>query len=131
MKQCVNCHQYINDLATVCPYCNHIQPPVVNNGYNNQFNLFDYETRNNAFDSGPEGKSRGIAALLALFLGGLGIQYFYLGKTTAGILTILITLVTCGAWEIITFIQAILMFCMDNRTFRQKFVTNPATFPIF
>lgn len=131
MKQCINCHQYINDLATICPYCNQAQPPVINNNFNGNYNLYDYETRNNAFDCGPEGKSRGITALLALFLGGLGIQYFYLDKATAGIITILLSLVTCGFWSIIPFIQAIYLFCIDNRTFREKFVTNPATFPIF
>lgn len=35
------------------------------------------------FSPGPSGKSRGVAALLAIFLGSLGIQYFYLGKNTA------------------------------------------------
>ena len=32
----------------------------------------------NVFTAGPSGKSRGVAALLAIFIGSLGIQYFYL-----------------------------------------------------
>lgn len=35
---------------------------------------------NDVFSPGPSGKSRGVAALLAIFLGSLGIQYFYRGK---------------------------------------------------
>lgn len=142
MKQCINCHQNINDMATVCPYCNCVQPPMPNPNYeqNNQYggyqqsgynNLYDYEMRNNAFDSCPEGKSRGITALLAIFLGGLGIQYFYLGKTMGGIITIILSLVTCGLWEVITLIQGIILLFMDNATFRQKFVLSNSTFPLF
>lgn len=141
MKQCINCHQYINDMATVCPYCNTIQPPMQNQNYcnNNQYGeyqqgygcAYDYDARNNAFDSCPEGKSRGIAALLAIFLGGFGIQYFYLGKTAAGIITILLTLVTCGLWEVITMIQGIVLLFMDNARFRQKYVLSNSTFPLF
>lgn len=72
-----------------------------------------------------------MAALLAIFLGGLGIQYFYLGKVMAGILSIVITLCTCGIWEILTLIQGILMFCMDNQTFEQKYVNTNSSFPLF
>ena len=59
-------------------------------GYSN-FNAEDYYARNNAFDSDALGKSRGIFALLAILIGGLGVQYFYIGKTTAGLLTILLS----------------------------------------
>jgi TM2 domain-containing membrane protein YozV len=86
---------------------------------------------NDPFASGPEGKSRGVAALLAIVLGYLGIHYFYLGKNTAGLLTILILAVTCGAWSIIPLAQGIIMFCMNNEQFRAKYVTTPATFPLF
>lgn len=86
---------------------------------------------NDAFASGPEGKSRGVTALLAIFLGGLGIQYFYLGKVGGGFLCILLTIVTCGWWAVLTLIQGIVLFCMDNETFRRKFVLSNSTFPVF
>jgi TM2 domain-containing membrane protein YozV len=72
-----------------------------------------------------------VAALLAILLGSLGIQYFYLGKTTAGILSIVLSLVTCGIWQVITIIQGIMMFSMTNEQFYEKYVMNPATFPLF
>lgn len=99
--------------------------------YNPYFNAQEYYQRNNAFDSNAKGKSRGIAALLAIFLGGLGIQYFYLGKTTAGILSIVLTLVTCGIWDFVALIQGILMLCMSNYDFEQKYIENQSTFPVF
>lgn len=86
---------------------------------------------NDAFASGPTGKSRGVAALLAIFLGQLGIQYFYLGKTTAGIITLILTFVTCGLICILWLIQGILMFCMNNQEFENKYVNNMSTFPLF
>lgn len=102
-----------------------------NYGYNGYNSLEEYYGRDNAFDSGPEGKSRGVAGLLAIFLGGLGVQYFYLGKVAGGLLCILLSLVTCGVWQIVTLIQGIMMLCMNNYTFRQKFVLNPSTMPMF
>ncbi len=112
-----------------------------NNNYGQQQNYYGqqqgyqygepYFDRNNPFDEGPEGKSRGVSALLAIILGGLGVQYFYLGKVAAGLLTILLTFVTCGIWQILTLIQGILMFCMTNEEFRRKYVLTPSFFPLF
>lgn len=51
---------------------------------------------NDVFASDRYGKSRGVCALLAIFLGGFGVQYFYLGKTTAGIIALIGTWVLCG-----------------------------------
>ncbi len=85
----------------------------------------------NVFTPGPSGKSRGVAALLAIFLGGLGIQYFYLGKTTGGIIAIILSIVTCGIFEIIWLIQGILMFTLTQPEFENKYVYTPKSFPIF
>lgn len=138
MKQCSQCGHWCSDEANFCEICRQPfatqtpppygqQPPQYGN---NQYNQPPYDA-NNAFDEGPEGKARGVAALLAIFLGGLGIQYFYLGKIGGGILTILLTLVTCGLWEIVTLIQGILMFCMRNEDFRRKYVLSNSTLPLF
>ena len=86
---------------------------------------------NDAFATGPGGKSRGVAALLALLVGTLGIQYFYVGKISAGFICILLCLVTCGLWSILVFVQGILMFCMTNQDFEAKYVKSTSTFPLF
>ncbi|MBR1811417.1 MAG: NINE protein [Clostridia bacterium] len=44
----------------------------------------------------PRQRSRLIAAFLALFFGAFGLENFYLGDSTLGVLQILVTLVTCG-----------------------------------
>lgn len=86
---------------------------------------------NDPFAEGPEGKSRGLTALLAILFGSLGIQYFYLGKVGGGLLTILLSLITCGIWSLLVLIQGILMFTMDNNTFRNKYVLSNSFMPLF
>lgn len=93
---------------------------------------YDYYAADNAFDTGPYGKSRGIAAILAIFLGWIGIQYFYLGKTTAGVIFLIGGVLTCTTvTSILSLVQGIMMLCMTNRQFEDKYVTTRATLPLF
>lgn len=102
-----------------------------NNGYPN--NGYPNNNLNNIgpFDEGPTGKSRGVAGLLAIFLGFLGIQYFYMGKTTGGIIAILLSLVTCEALSILWLIQGILLIAMSEADFERKFIYSNSSFPLF
>lgn len=125
MKYCKNCGQNLPDDAGFCTRCGSAAdgtaPPPINGGGSN--NLFDA--------CGPDGQSRGVAALLAILISTLGVQYFYLGKTRAGIYTILLSLVTCGVWGVITFIQGIVMLTMTNQQFANKYIYSPSTsFPV-
>ncbi len=121
-------------------------PPPYNNGYNNNnngynngynnggnpyFNEQEYYARNNAFDSDAAGKSRGIAALLAIFLGSLGIHYFYLGKTTAGLISLVLALVSCGIWGTVMLVQGIYMLTITNAEFDRKYVYSTDSIPLF
>lgn len=72
-----------------------------------------------------------LCGIMAIIFGTLGIQYFIVGKVGAGVITILLSLVTCGAWEIVTLIQGILMLTMDDQTFQQKYIDTTKTFPLF
>ncbi len=89
-------------------------------------------TINNAFNCGPEGKSRGIFCLLALVAGSIGLHYFYINKVTAAILTIVLTIVTCGCWAIIPILQGIIiLWNHTNEEFDRKFVASNSSFPLF
>ncbi len=86
------------------------------------------------FENGPSGKSRGVAALLAIFLGCLGIHYSYLGKNTAGIVFLLVTVCSCGTIGtigLITLIQGIIMLTMTQEDFEKKYVNTLSSFPLF
>lgn len=64
-------------------------------------------------------KSKSTAGLLALFLGGLGIHKFYLGKGGWGILYLLF----CWTFIplVVSFIEAILLFTQSEDTFNAKY----------
>lgn len=64
-------------------------------------------------------KNRISAALLALFLGGLGAHKFYLGKTGMGILYLLFFWTAIPA--IIGLIEAIQLFSMSDTEFSMKY----------
>jgi TM2 domain-containing membrane protein YozV len=87
------------------------------------------------FSSGPSGKSRGVAGLLALLLGSVGVHYFYIGKSTAGVIFLLVALLSCGVlgtvtW-VISIIQGVLFFTSTQQEFEQRWVYSPSNFPLF
>lgn len=64
-------------------------------------------------------RSKGIAALLAFLLGGLGVHKFYLGKTGQGVLYILF----CWTFipSIIAFFECIFYLLMSENNFDRKY----------
>ena len=72
-----------------------------------------------------------LCGIMAILFGTLGIQYFILGKVAGGFITILLSIITCGAWGIITLIQGILMLCMSDSEFQRKYVDSTSTLPLF
>lgn len=72
-----------------------------------------------------------LCGIFAIVIGWLGIQYFIVGKTGGGLLTILLSVVTCGLWEIVTLIQGIMILVMSPEEFRRKYVDSTATLPLF
>ena len=77
------------------------------------------------------GKDKVLCGIFAILFGGIGVQYFYLGKVPAGLITIVLSLITCGLWSFVTFIQGIVILTMTQQQFEQKYVLNQATFPLF
>ena len=93
-KYCNGCGKTIHQTARACPSCG-------------------------APQAGSSGKSRIAAGVLALFLGGIGIHKFYLGKPLLGLLY----LVFCWTFipGIIAFIEAIIYFCSSDEAFQRKY----------
>ena len=124
-----------------CPYCGaetNVSYSDQGPNYQEQWRQFGDQAANaldSVFNNGPSGKSRGIAGLLALLMGALGLHYFYIGKTNAGILFLIATLVTCGALgvitQIISVIQAVLFFTCTQQEFEQRWVYSPSNVPLF
>jgi len=64
-------------------------------------------------------KNKTLAAILALFLGGLGIHKFYLGKTAAGILYLLFCWTLIPA--ILAFVDFLILIFMSENNFNVKY----------
>jgi TM2 domain-containing membrane protein YozV len=67
-------------------------------------------------------KERLTAALLGIFLGGLGIHKFYLGYNNAGIIQIVITIFTCGIGSVIGLIEGIIYLTKSDAEFQATYV---------
>ena len=151
--QCKNCGHNISDKAERCPNCGTpVSHPIYcpecgqrmestdescpNCGCPRSGHKCNSSSIDDVFSNGPSGKSRGVAALLAVFLGGIGAHYFYLGKNTAGVINILLVFL---GWilvipplfvGILTVIQCILMFTMTQAEFERRYVYTNKTYPM-
>ena len=106
--RCPECAQSVSDQARTCPSC----------GYP----LRDGVERGQSYNHPPAipTKSRSIAILLAIFLGGFGIHKFYLNKPGQGVLYLLFCWTFIPA--IAGFIEAIIYLCHDDQSFQQKYI---------
>lgn len=132
MKKCKNCGQVLDDTAMFCSVCGTELPKNQGqqnqNSYNNTNanNYTGYSARPTGFEkqfgqnnpnyggyvpSGYIQKSRLVAGILGIFVGGIGVHNFYLGNITRGVIQILVTIVTCGFGSIWGFIEGILILC--------------------
>ena len=142
IHQCPECGKQYSTQEKVnrvkCPYCG----VETNVSYSEQeqtawqqFNTQTASTLDSVFNNGPSGKSRGIAGLLAILMGWCGLHYFYLNKTSAGVLFLLIAILSCGVLAtvttIVSIIQGVLFFTSTQEEFEQKWVNTPSNFPLF
>ncbi len=93
--------------------------------------LMEMLHRNESQTNYQTDSKRILCGIMAMLFGYFGVQYFIMGKVGAGFITILLSIVTCGAWEIITFIQGIMMLCMSDSEFRRKYIDSNSTLPLF
>ncbi len=134
---CTECGHLVSSKATSCPACgcpieHPVPPPIPNTSENPQ----PPQRQVGVFDEGESGKSRGVAAILAFFLGSLGIHFFYIGKTGAGVLFLILTILFCWtvlipfAISIITIVQAVLFLTSSQEQFESKYIYSNTFLPI-
>ena len=91
-KFCSNCGKDVDPGASVCISC----------GFALQGGAVPVPV-------GYEQKSKIVAGLLQIFLGGFGIGRFYLGYTNIAVIQLVVTIVTCGAGSLWGLIDGILI----------------------
>lgn len=97
MAFCKECGEIINEKAEICVKCGVRQKQEI---------------------IIPGGKSRIAAALLAFFLGGIGVHKFYMGKTVMGILYLLFCWTFIPA--IIAFVEFIILLTESDEAFARS-----------
>lgn len=94
--------------ALQCPHCQHIFSPSLYTGPNPVPNPTGAAPPTFPLTTTQPLKSKIVAGLLGIFLGGLGVHRFYLGYYGIGVVQILVTLLTCGAGSVWGLIEGIL-----------------------
>lgn len=102
-KFCTECGEIINIKSEICPKCG----------------VRQMASPNTLSGTASNGKNKIVAALFALFLGGIGAHKFYLGQVVLGI----IYLVLCWTFipALLGFIEFIIFLTMNDETFNRKY----------
>lgn len=93
--------------------------------------LYTYPELMDLLRNRADSSTKTLCGIFAIVLGGIGLHYFLVGKTAGGIINIILSLVTCGLWCVIDFIQGIMILTMSDEEWRRKFVDSTSAFPVF
>ena len=111
-KHCYACANILDVRAELCPKCGVRQPqlgaapaPVT--------------ILHAPIAAAPSSKSKTAAALLAFFLGGIGVHKFYLGQAGSGIVYLLFFWTFIPS--IIAFIEFLMLLAMSDAEFNRRF----------
>lgn len=114
-RYCKNCGNPLDENANFCTACGTQQDPVPEQD-------MAYQPAENGQPVAPPPmpgsapKSKLVAGLLGIFLGGWGIHNFYLGNTQRGVIQIIVSICTCGIGGLWGFIEGILILCGNINT---------------
>ncbi|HEX8245837.1 MAG TPA: TM2 domain-containing protein [Longimicrobium sp.] len=104
-KFCTACGNQIHVMAEICPVCGVRQMAAPQQPY--------------AYVPMVPSKDKVLAGLLAIFLGGLGVHKFYLGKVGQGILYFLLCWTFLPA--IVGFIEGIIYLTQSEQSFHASY----------
>ena len=97
------------------PYQQPYQQPVQNTAYNPNA---AYQAGAPVYNPNMMGqrKSKLVAGLLGIFIGGFGVHNFYLGYTSKAVIQIVVSLLTCGIGSLWGFIEGIMILAGSINT---------------
>jgi TM2 domain-containing membrane protein YozV len=107
-KFCSECAAVIKSRAVICVHCGCPQP-----GY-----PYPAAHAHHPLDPAAQRTSRGVAAVLAIFLGGFGAHKFYLGKPGVGLLYLLLSF--SGITFLIGFLEGLVYLVQSDDAFRRE-----------
>lgn len=112
---CPECSHRISDQSAACPNCGlPIAKPAPFKAVPSPLSTTNHTTIVHI-----NRKSKGVAALLAFFLGGFGIHKFYLGQTLWGIIYLLFFWTFIPA--IISLFEVFILLFMNESEFNRRF----------
>ena len=137
MISCTECGTQMSENAKACPNCGCPNPLFKANNAPTYFQSNNNaSTSSDVFAPGRSGKSRGAFALMAIFLGCLGIHFFYIGKTGAGVTNLVICMfswillfIPLGLLGVLTLIQGILALTMTEEEFERRYINSTSFYP--
>jgi len=138
MRYCINCGDQLRDEAELCGTCGVNQAVVPEGGHGQRGETEKYCMEcgvliNRRAEICPEcgvrqtspggaadmDSDQMAAALLAIFLGGIGVHKFYQGRTGLGVVYL------CFSWTLIpaliAFVEGILMLVADEEEYERKY----------
>lgn len=115
-KLCPQCGAPVSENAAKCEYCGAsiAQNTAQQSAPQPQVVYIQQQPAVNAERANWPVKSKIVAGILAILLGGIGVHKFYLGKTGLGILYLLF----CWTYipSLIGFIEGIMILCSDRKS---------------
>lgn len=82
-----------------------------------------YEKQGN-YNQSYKSEKKVVAGILGILLGTFAIHKFYLGYTKAGIIQLVLGIVTCGVAGIVGFIEGIIYLTKSDEEFDRTYVQN-------
>ncbi len=119
----------VNRNTQVCTVVDYTWKPLYN--FPELMELINARDAAGRADAYNAGKDRIVAGVLAILIGGIGAQYIYLGKIGAFIITLILSLVSCGLWSLVMFVQGIYMLTLTPEQFDTKYTYSTSTYPLF